>query len=260
MLGDAALMALFAAITWIAAFTMRGGRPRQRRMMLPMLYIAPDTNILLQYRLLSEITAKDLGLSDTFIWLIPATVINELDKKKWVSDRRLSARASQVIKMLERIYDGGSLHSGISVKFMKSPVNFDFAKIGLSQDSYDHRILSELITCREFEPQTQIRVAAADFGMKIASRQYGFELLEIADSLKRQEAEDEDIRLLREKVKEYESARPQLKLTSPSGQALEIGPVLSLDQSALWKAGCVIERPAREREMALPLSQKKHEI
>jgi len=63
------------------------------------IYLAPDTNVLLHYTLFTEIDWPAVAEPSDITLLFPATVIHELDARKYTgSDQRLQNRAQTVLR------------------------------------------------------------------------------------------------------------------------------------------------------------------
>jgi len=80
------------------------------------IYLAPDTNVLLHYTLFTEIDWPAVAEASDIILLFPATVIHELDARKYTgSDQRLQNRAQTVLRQIELAESNGPSNGSVAV-------------------------------------------------------------------------------------------------------------------------------------------------
>jgi len=81
------------------------------------IYLAPDTNVLLHYTLFTEIDWPAVAEPSDITLLFPATIIHELDARKYTgSDQRLQNRAQTVLRRSRSIIGSRSATALVSPK------------------------------------------------------------------------------------------------------------------------------------------------
>lgn len=178
-----------------------------------MIYLAPDTNVLLHYTLFTEIDWPAVAEASDIILLFPATVIHELDARKYTgSDQRLQNRAQTVLRQIELAESNGPSNGSVAVAIAPAVPAAHLDELHLDPVSADDRILGELITFQRVHG-VDVRFVTADYGARLKAKGHGLTCVVPSPDLRRNDPDprEQEVRDLRERIARYEAARPTLK-------------------------------------------------
>ena len=178
-----------------------------------MVYLAPDTNVLLHYKLFTEIDWSAVATDSDIVLLFPLTVIHELDARKYTGvDERLKDRAQMVLRQIELADSNGLTAPSARIAIASSVSKAQLDQLHLDATSADDRILGELISFQRVHG-VDVRLVTADYGARVKARAHGLTCIAPPPDLKRNDPDlrAKEIRELRERVARFESARPTLR-------------------------------------------------
>lgn len=178
-----------------------------------MIYLAPDTNVLLHYRLFTEIDWLAVAEASDITLLFPTTVVHELDARKYTgSDQRLQHRAQTVLRQIELAESNGPSDKSVAVAIAPAVPAAHLDELHLDPVSADDRILGELITFQRVH-RVDVRFVTADYGARLKAKGHGLTCIAPSPDLRRNDPDprEQEVRDLRERIARYEAARPTLK-------------------------------------------------
>ena len=214
-------------------------------MLSAVLYVVPDTNFLLHFRSISEISPKALNLDCEFKWLAVGQVLRELDIRKGTGDRTLRKRARKAAKELEQAEAQRTTFPtgcGIEAHFRTRP--FDFEAKGLLPNEGDDKIIADILDFRELHAADKVLLLTDDAGMRMRAKGYGISILDPDEidpegKLRRPDLEDdrdEKLRVLEERNRILALTQPEIDFTFEDGSTEVSGEVCSYSADELEDA------------------------
>jgi rRNA-processing protein FCF1 len=181
-----------------------------------MRYAVIDTNTFLHFQLFTELDWLQLLESEEVQLIVPSTVLQELDKKKFnEQDINLRNRAKKVISTFNQILNNklSFKKENIRIEFLPNEPNIDWKKENLDMMIPDDRIIA---TCLElFQKYSDLILITADFGLKLKANNKHIQTVEISDTYllkEKQSKEQNELKTIREKLSKIESTIPKLYL------------------------------------------------
>jgi hypothetical protein len=213
-----------------------------------MLYLATDTNFHLHWPIIDDVLPAALGITETDVcWLIPSTVVEELDRHQVEHpQRRIRERAERAKGIILKAVQGQPLKSGIPVVHARIPANYaKFPRV--NPTSADHRILAELLEFQEAHPNDEIVIVSADGAMFLRADDFTLRVIEPPKALRlkdqptgverRLEAAEAELKALRSA-----EARLELKFAPENGHVRDVD--LSLTSQAVQRTlAQILARP-----------------
>jgi len=148
-----------------------------------MIYMALDTNVLLHYKLFTEIDWPTVADSSDVTLLIALTVIHELDARKYIgSDERLKNRAQMVLRQIEAAESMGWATPCIHLALAPRVSVAQLQELQLDPESADDRILGELLAFQSAH-DGDIRFVTADYGARVKAKGHGLTCIALAPEL-----------------------------------------------------------------------------
>ncbi len=207
-----------------------------------MIYAALDTNIFLHFKALAFLSWKTIADGPLTV-VVTQTVNEELDKKKWESDRRLNSRARSALSQIDRAESGRAEYSGPPlIVLSRQPLSI-YEAHGLQRESADHRIIGELLAFQNtLAPTDALILVTADSNMRRQATSFGLRVVHLpeADEIPAEpDPRDAKLKKLNEQVLRYETAipkvRPFIANRDSSGKAVRFaGPIEDrCDESAI---------------------------
>lgn len=179
-----------------------------------MIYIAPDTNIFLHFKAFDQLSWDVIATGLRTIIVAP-TVLEELDKKKWDSDRKLNSRARSALKLIDEAETGGDRYKGLPLIVIPRPAASAYQVQGLSYDSADHRIIGELLDFgRSIQAADELILVTADSTMRRQATTFGLRVTSPPESDElpaEEDPRDSKIRRLTAQVLRFEGALPKIR-------------------------------------------------
>ncbi len=185
-----------------------------------------DTNLFLEFRRASDLPWHELdnaapGRGPEIRLIVPSTVINEIERHKTNGNSRKAKRARDTSTALRQalISPGHvtELRSANPRVVLELPpvVRLDFSQFpNLDPLRPDHRIAAEYAEVLKAEPA--LAVLSDDTLSILAVRSLGFEPILIPESWRlapENDERDDEIRRLKEEIRTYKHASPQLSIT-----------------------------------------------
>jgi hypothetical protein len=213
-------------------------------------YIAPDTNSLIHFKLISEIEPSDLGLGSPIAWLMLEQVIAELDAKAHHQRAYYSRRAHQLQKLIRAAREDALAFGNGSTATIYFPNAMPAVK-GLNLTVADHRILSQAIAFQQEHAGAAVILATSDISLMVRAEDLGLDVLEFPDALRREQedARDRTIRVLEERISTLESTEPRLSIMLHEGDKpamVELGRHFTDKELDEIVAVCLREEPRYE--------------
>ena len=181
-----------------------------------MRYAVIDTNTFLHFQLFTELDWLQLLESEEVLLIVPSTVLQELDKKKFnEQDINLRNRAKKVISTFNQILNNklSFKKENILIEFLPNEPNIDWKKENLDMMIPDDRIIA---TCLElFQKYSDLILITADFGLKLKANNKHIQTVEISDTYllkEKQSKEQIELKNIREKLSKIESTSPKLSM------------------------------------------------
>jgi hypothetical protein len=185
-------------------------------------YIFTDTNLFEQFQPITGIDWLALASCDSATLLVPSVTLRELNEHKDGATRgRLKRRAAAALIDLKKYSDQGTpakIRDGVDLDFRVSEPLIDFAQHHLDERLNDDRLIASAI---EFATERMITaecvlVATGDFGLELKVKSQSLlrslplpEALRLPDEV---DAEEKQIRDLREELGNYQTSLPNLDL------------------------------------------------
>jgi hypothetical protein len=182
-----------------------------------------DTNIFLHYQSFDEIEWLTFLNVGHVIIHVSSVVVQELDKHKYNSSKKLRDKAGKVIKKLHKFASTGlevDLKPNISMRFEVGNETLDFTALRLDPNSQDDRLLANILSLRETSPSSSLVLVTADLGLLLKAKHYQVEAITLPDELRLPSELDETekrIKELEKEVLELQRRIPNLQLCFGDG-------------------------------------------
>ena len=181
-----------------------------------MKYTLLDTNTFLHYQLFTEIDWCFLLNTEEVVILVTATVLQELDKKKFSEhDIKIKNRAKKVISTFNQILEN-------DISFKKCNTRLEFIttepKIDWNKENLDLLIPDDRIIASCLDLQEKFKdfiLVTADFGLKLKAMNKSISIYELDNTYlinEKPTKEQGELLELREKIKKLEVTFPKLSL------------------------------------------------
>lgn len=177
-----------------------------------------DNNVLLHYRFFADVDWAAIAGAQEVRLCFAYTVIKKLDEQKYASaDRRVQKRARKVLSKLQQLHESPDpeLRPAVSVVFLATEPDLDFAKYSLRRDSDDDRLIAEIIKFQEGWSPESVFLVTDDFGLRVKSSNQGIRLIKMPESYRLPDPpdpKDQEIANLRRKLAELENRLPDLRV------------------------------------------------
>lgn len=198
-----------------------------------------DTNVWVHYRPIDEIDWLALLGADEAELLVPAIVIDELDKlKDQASSRRVRDRARSALKRIEDIAAGPPVivRPRVTCRVVHDLAG-DPASHSLLATRADDVLIATILAYRGLEAQTRIVLVSADTGPRLKARRFSIEALEPpeVDKITEPDPHETENRVLQREIQRLTHRRPALAVRlvggSSEGAFLELPPLQSPSQT-----------------------------
>ncbi len=130
---------------------------------------APDTNSLLHFDHISQITPAQIGASRSIEWLLLEQVIYELDQKTHHPRIYYHKRARSLIKLLSRATAGSPIMENGARLWIYFPKALPVVA-GLDLTVADHRLLAQAIAFQQENEGARVTLATNDLALTIRAR------------------------------------------------------------------------------------------
>jgi hypothetical protein len=154
-------------------------------------YVAPDTNVLIHFKHISQITPADISAPAPLRWLFLEQVIAELDNKAHHREGYYSKRARSLQKLISAAAeDPAALGRGsTSTIFLPNGLP-DLGSLDL--DLADHRILAQAVAFQQAQDGAAVTIATNDLILQLRARMVGLDVLAFPDELRRGRIDQSD--------------------------------------------------------------------
>ncbi len=167
-----------------------------------MTYLFLDTNIFLHYRAFDEVKweeqYQEIG---EYKLIIPSIVIDELDKHKQNSNRKLASRARKILSKIEKIDEGEITFSKLIILTERPNVDF-FDRYHLDKQQQDDFLIAAIIEFKDAHPDENVCLITADTGPKLKAKSLDIKVYKPSDNLLLPEEEDVNEKKLKEVTRE----------------------------------------------------------
>ena len=192
------------------------------------IYVFPDTHNFLHYKSFDQIDLPALLGAESIVLIIAPIILRELnDKNDSHPNPRLKKRAAAAIKKLgewAELQMPAKVRKGVSLVFQPTePVGLDFAGEQLDPNVNDDRFLASLIVCSKKNPGARTILLTSDVGLRVKAQTRNIEILRLPEEAKLPadpDPQEIEINDLKKKVRDYESASPNLRLLFSSGRSV----------------------------------------
>lgn len=177
-----------------------------------MTFIYPDTNNFLHFRSFIEIDWTTLIGGGEYTLVISPTVVDELDKHKTNSNRKVAVKAKNAIEKLEKIETGEIQFNLIFITSRPSDAVYDQHK--LSRSHADDGLFASLIEHEVGIADKKVLVTN-DLGVKVRSKSLGIHSIKLPEEYKLAEElneEEKKIKALEQELNELKNRLPKVSL------------------------------------------------
>lgn len=172
-----------------------------------------DTNTLIHYQLFSEIRWTEIIQTDSVQLVICATVLAELDRKKFSEmDLDIRNRCRVVVNALSECRKQDQVRENVTLDFWSTEPRVDWNALGLDPTMPDDRIIASILGTPSDVP---IVLVTSDLGLELKANSRNIRTNRLADSLRVQvklDKKDDELRKLNQKVQSLERRLPRLGL------------------------------------------------
>ena len=172
-----------------------------------------DTNILIHYKLFSEIDwNKDINETKIELVICP-TVLQELDRMKYSElDLEIRNRCKKIIAKLSEFSSGDSIKENVTIHFLTNEPLIDWTSYNLSPDTADDRIIASILSEKR---NHEIILISSDLGIKLKAQANHIKTLTLRDELLiqlKRDKKEEEINKLKQRLAYLENSSPKLAL------------------------------------------------
>ncbi len=163
-----------------------------------------DSNILLHYKIFTDIDWIKVSEDSRCKIVIAPIVIEELDKIK-IGNNTISKRARTILTRIENIieYQNTEIRKHVDFEVILSRPNDETFKLNrLDFKKQDDQLLASIIEYREQHPGDLIYLCSSDIGPRLRSPQYGIKIIKLSEDLKLPSQEGEVERHIKELQRE----------------------------------------------------------
>jgi|SRR5579872_5705383 len=152
-------------------------------------FLAPDTNALIHYKLLSEIMPADLELSAPINWLILEQVVSELDDKSHHGKSYYAKRGRKVKRQIRVATNDPTVfgHESKTIVFFPKELPDIW---GVDLAIADNRILAQAIAFQQERRGASVTIVTGDVALMIRAEKLGLGVIELSDKLRRSRDEE----------------------------------------------------------------------
>ncbi len=177
-----------------------------------MKYIFLDTNIFIHYKSYEQIPWQDI-VKDSYRLIVAPIVLDELDKNKTNTNKKIAHRVKNILSKIERQY---SCHNACLEVYLSTPKESTFKKYNLSKEHSDHVLLSSILEFGKSNGLNNIVFVSHDTGARLRARQLNISVLELDENYllpKEKSAEEKELVRLKKELLELKHILPNLRLT-----------------------------------------------
>jgi hypothetical protein len=192
-------------------------------------YFFLDTNIYIHYKFFTDINwLKILGIPEAVL-VIPATVMKELDEKKYNGqDQIVRERAQKIIQHLVNIISNGEpffVNGKLQVIFLNNKLDIDWHKEGLSSSSNDDNIIASILLFIKDKPDAKVTFITGDLGSIIKCKLRKIEAIQLGSEylLPKNDKEKKELIELKKELEKLRNALPKLSLIFKNSNEQYIG-------------------------------------
>lgn len=202
-----------------------------------MKYLFLDTNIFIHFLSYEEIPWREI-VGDDYKLMIAPIVLDELDKHKTNSNKKIAKRVKNILPKIEK--EENSTNSIIDTH-LPVPKEKTFDKYNFSKNQQDHALLSAILEFAEQHDLTSVVLISYDTGPRMRARQLGIPVIVLSDIylLADEESEEEkELRRLQKEIKELKNTLPNVVLTFDDGKKYKqakLHPILQTEDEFLMK-------------------------
>jgi len=165
-------------------------------------YVFVDTNILFHYKPLIQIKWSEILGQDCKLVIAPI-VIDEIDKHRRSSKRKLADKAKTIAKHFEKVIDGEEVDD-LLLFLHQRPSGETFKKYGLDSNEQDDCLLTTILEFSKAHPSENIFLVTDDIGPRLKAKSLNINVAKIPDEYQLPDEVDEKDTLI-EKLKRENS-------------------------------------------------------
>jgi hypothetical protein len=185
-----------------------------------MKHIFLDTNIFLHFKPFDQINWKSITGSDSYVILIAPTIVNELDKHKYSSNKRLSKRAKSMLTKIDGLMDKAQDF----IQFIYSrPKDSTYDDFGLSRGDQDDSLLATILEYKVSNTDSDVVLITFDSGPRFKAKSLNIQSLKMPEDMLLPEEPDESekqIKALQKENLELKNRIPKVALSFKNGETL----------------------------------------
>jgi|GEM_PF-2418430 len=196
-----------------------------------MKYIFLDTNIFIHFQFYEQIPWQEI-VGDEYNLIIAPIVLDELDKHKTSSNKKIAGRIKNILPKIEQ---GQTTINGIINACLPVPKDETFSKFNLSRSQQDHALLSAILEFGEQNGSENIIFISHDTGPRMRARQLGISVIELEEKYllpEEDSQEEKELKKLRKENAELKNNLPKVELTLNDGnnfKQVELTPLLQTE-------------------------------
>lgn len=182
-----------------------------------MKYIFVDTNIFIHFQRYDQISWKEI-VGDDYRIVIAPIVLDELDKHKINSNKKIANRVKAILPKIEQEQNETR---GIIEIIFSVPKDSTFEEYGLSKSQHDHALLATILEFGELNGLENVAFVSHDTGPRMRARQLGINVIQLDNNLllpEEESQEEKELRKLRKENAELRSNFPDVTLTFDDGK------------------------------------------
>jgi hypothetical protein len=192
------------------------------------IWVFPDTPNFLHYKSFDQIDLPAILGSESVVLVIAPIILRELnDKSDSHPNPRLKKRAAVAIKKLGEWAEShapAKVREGVSLVFQPTePLGLDFAAEQLDPNINDDRLLASFISYSKESPGARTILLSFDVGLRVKAQTRNIEIFRLPENAKLPtdpDPQEIEINELKKKLRDHESASPNLRLLFTSGKSV----------------------------------------
>jgi hypothetical protein len=179
-----------------------------------------DTNIPIHHQPLEQINWKEVTGKDDVTLLFSVTIFDELDKH--THNPRLASRARRLRKDIYNFTKSGLVKGSIKAEIIEKPHARVLDELGLDSTQNDQWILAAVINYIKSNPNEDVRLVTADFGMKVRAELLNIPTLILDEKyeIKDEDEEQKENKRLKGELNKLKSATPKLEICFINGNKI----------------------------------------
>jgi rRNA-processing protein FCF1 len=185
----------------------------------------PDTNIFLHFQPFDQLPWREELKATTVRLHVAAVVVRELNKHREKHPaEHIRERARKILKKIRECFLNGTgeVADGVVLCCDAELEGFDMAARQLDPSSQDDCILAAILDYQERHPHERVLLVTDDAPFAVRAHTKGVASVEVSERLRippQADAKVQEIRELKEKLRDVERRLPRLSLSFPDGNA-----------------------------------------